>query len=73
MQTFELENRDYIELCNLLKATGLCGSGGIAKLQIAEGLVTVDGQVEQRKRCKIREGQVVGFDGECISVVQTLD
>jgi len=70
VQTFELQNREYIELNNLLKITGLCGSGGIAKLQIAEGLVSVDGQVELRKRCKIREGQVVEFNGETISVVQ---
>lgn len=69
MQTFELEGRDYIELNNLLKITGLCASGGVAKLLIADGLVTVDGQVELRKRCKIREGQIVEFAGEKISVV----
>lgn len=73
MQTFELQNREYIELNNLLKITGLCGSGGIAKLQIADGLVTVDGQVELRKRCKIRQGQVVEFEGQQISVVQMID
>jgi len=73
VQTFELQDREYIELNNLLKITGLCGSGGIAKLQIADGLVTVDGQVELRKRCKIRQGQVVEFKGHKISVVQIID
>ena len=73
VQTFELQDREYIELNNLLKVTGLCASGGIAKLLIADGLVTVDGQVELRKRCKIRQGQVVEFEGEKISVVQTIE
>jgi len=69
MQEFELENCDYIELNNLLKVTGLCESGGRAKQLIADGHVTVDGQVELRKRCKIRKGQQVGFSGEIINVV----
>ena len=73
MQIFELQNREYIELNNLLKITGLCTSGGIAKLLIADGLVIVDGEVELRKRCKIRQGQVVEFEGQKISVVQTVD
>jgi ribosome-associated protein len=59
----------YIELVKLLKATGLCSTGGIAKLVTAEGRVTVDGKVERRKRCKIRKGQVVGFAGQIIEVV----
>ena len=70
MQIFELQKHEYIELNNLLKITGLCASGGLAKLLIADGLVTVDGQVELRKRCKIRPGQVVEFDGQKISVIQ---
>jgi ribosome-associated protein len=65
---FELEGHDYIELCDLLKVTGLCGSGGEAKIRIAAGEVRVDGQVETRKRCKIRSGQVVAFGGQSIRV-----
>lgn len=68
METFELEGRDYIELNNLLKVTGLCESGGRAKVLIADGEVTVDGKVELRKRCKIHAGQVVGFAGNQIQV-----
>lgn len=68
METFELEGRDYIELNNLLKITGLCESGGRAKVLIAEGMVKVDGEVELRKRCKIRQGQVVEFEGQKISI-----
>jgi len=69
MQEFQLEGREFIELHNLLKITGLCNSGGQAKLLIAEGLVNVDGQMETRKRCKIRAGQCVEFNGESVAVV----
>ena len=68
MEEFSLEGRDFIELNSLLKIKGLCASGGMAKAVIAEGLVRVDGEVELRKRCKIRAGQVVEFDGHTISV-----
>lgn len=68
MNHFCLEGKDYIELNNLLKVTGLCGSGGIAKMVIADGLVKVDAVVETRKRCKIRPGQRVEFQGQKIEV-----
>ena len=68
MEEFNLEGGEFIELNNLLKIKGLCASGGMAKVVIAEGLVTVDGMVETRKRCKIRSGQVVAFDGHTIIV-----
>jgi ribosome-associated protein len=69
MEEFDLNGREFIELNNLLKVTGKCSSGGAAKTMIAEGCVTVDGQVELRKRCKIRPGQVVEFEGQRITVV----
>jgi len=68
MIEFELAGHDYIELHSLLKVTGLCESGGVAKLLIADGLVRVDGAVETRKRCKIRAGQTVDFDDRQITV-----
>jgi ribosome-associated protein len=68
MDTFNLEGHEYIELHNLLKITGLVGSGGMAKNLIADGQVRVDSQVELRKRCKIRAGQVVEFAGQQVKV-----
>lgn len=55
---FELD-REYVELKQLLKLTDLVSSGGEAKMIIGEGQVTVDGEVELRKACKIRTGQRV--------------
>jgi ribosome-associated protein len=59
---------EYIELTKLLKATGLCDSGGMAKAVTADGQVTVDGEVEHRKRRKIRPGQTVTFAGRSVIV-----
>lgn len=68
MEEFELDGRAFVELCDLLKLTGVRASGGAAKLAVAAGLVTVDGQVELRKRCKIRPGQVIVCEGRRILV-----
>jgi ribosome-associated protein len=62
-------DRDYVELHNLLKLTGVCDSGGMGKAIVASGAVTVDGAVELRKTCKIRAGQVVRLDDISIRVV----
>lgn len=60
MQTSEFKlNTAWIALCDLIKACGFAQSGGQAKVFIAEALVCVDGQVETRKTCKIRAGQIV--------------
>ena len=67
--TFEI-SADYIPLNKLLKAAGLCQSGGTAKFAIESGAVQVDGKVEYRKRCKIRNGQKVEFEGTAIEVIQ---
>jgi len=69
MESFDLEDHEYIALCDLLKLTGLTHSGGSAKLVISDGLVRVDGVIETRKRCKIRPGQTVAFDGRQVRVV----
>jgi ribosome-associated protein len=65
---FELD-RDHVELNQLLKLVGLCDSGGAGKAIVASGAVTVDGEVELRKTCKIRAGQVVVLDDVEIRVV----
>ena len=56
--TFELD-REFVELNQLLKLSGLCDSGGAGKALVASGAVSVDGVVELRKTCKIHDGQVV--------------
>ena len=67
-QYFEITG-EYIELSNLLKASGLCNTGGQAKIVIQEGLVRVDGEVEKRKGRKIREGMIVKYGPHIIQAV----
>lgn len=54
---------EHITLDALLKACGLADSGGAAKAMVASGKVEVDGQMELRKTCKLRAGQVVAIAG----------
>jgi ribosome-associated protein len=70
MQQLEFElDRDFVELNQLLKLTGLCDSGGAGKQLVASGAVRVDGVVELRKTCKIHPGQVVTLDDVEIRVI----
>ena len=69
MDEFKLAGQEFIELNDLMKITGMCESGGMAKTMIAEGRVTVDGNVEIKRRCKIRTGQIVHVEGREVRVV----
>ena len=60
---------EHITLDALLKATGLAPSGGVAKAMVADGRVQVNGQLELRKTCKIRAGQVVALAGVRVRVL----
>jgi ribosome-associated protein len=60
---------EYIELCKLLKVANWVQSGGEGKEVVAQELVSVDGQIETRKRCKIRVGQTVEFNEQRLVVV----
>ena len=66
--SLEMLETGYIELVKLIKATGLCSSGGMAKVAVSEGQVLVDGAVELRRGRKIRHGQRVEFEGNTIEV-----
>ena len=59
---------DTIELNQLLKFEGLVSSGGEAKQIINDGLVTVKGETETRKRRKLVHGDSIGFNGETYQV-----
>jgi len=70
MQEVEFQlNSEYVELNQLLKLVGVCDSGGAGKALVAAGEVSVDGQVELRKTCKVRAGLVVTLGDIRITVV----
>ena len=66
--TFELKG-EFIALCDLLKTTGIADNGGQGKAFVAEGIVTVDGEIELRKTAKIRKGQVVECFNNQITII----
>ena len=68
VQTFEL-TEDFIELIKLIKFMGLSETGGQAKLLVERGMVKVDGEVESRKRRKVRKGMTVTVGDETINVI----
>ena len=60
---------DYIPMIQLLKATNLVATGGEAQMVVDEGEVKYNGQVDYRKRLKVKKGDVVEFRGKTITVI----
>jgi len=55
---------DTITLNDALKLTGIADTGGQAKRMIQGGEVRVNGEVETRRKHKLRAGDVIEVDGE---------
>lgn len=72
MQTIEFdlrEGEDFIPLIQLLKATGVVETGSMAQECVTAGLVYRNGQIEMRKRAKIRAGETICLDRYEIRVI----
>ena len=67
METLKLRD-EYIRLRQALKAAGLVQSGVDAKFVIQDGLVRVNSEVELRRGRKLREGDLVEYDGNQIEI-----
>jgi len=65
---FNLNGAEYIELIKLLKLLRVAESGGHAKIMVEDGEVKLNGEVEYRKRAKLRPGDVVETSGKKISI-----
>ena len=59
---------EYIKLGQALTLASLVCSGVEAKFVIEEGSVLVNGEVETRRGKKLRDGDVVSFQGESFTV-----
>ena len=72
MTYFEISaDAEYIELIKLLKAENIASSGAEAKMMVEEQLVDVNGNLETRKRAKLREGDIVEIEGRKIQIVKS--
>jgi ribosome-associated protein len=68
MRNFNLKN-DYIELMKLIKLLGFAETGGQGKMLIEQGKVLLNGQIELRKRAKLRNGDEVEISGRKVRIV----
>ncbi len=60
---------DSISLAKALKASGLAGTGGQAKILVRDGTVIVNGQIERQPGRKLIAGDTFGLVGETEWVV----
>jgi ribosome-associated protein len=67
-----LPGDEFVELYKVLKVQGLVNGGGDAKHVITEGQVTVNGDVDTRKRKKCVVGDVISFNGQTIKIVAAI-
>ena len=67
MDTIHLKG-EYIKLGQALKAVGDVGSGVEAKMEIQDGLVRVNGEIELRRGKKLVAGDIVEYTGNIIKV-----
>lgn len=61
MEEFTLLKYEYVELYKLLKILNWVNSGGEAKLLIEQGTVSVNGEIETRKRKKLVVGDRITY------------
>ena len=61
---------EFIELVKLLKLKQIAQSGGHAKMMVEEGLVKLNGEVEFRKRKKLRAGDIIELEGIRIEILE---
>ena len=67
MTEFKLDG-EYIELIKLIKLLRISESGAQAKIFVEDGIVLRNGEVETRKRAKIRPGDKIEIFDEIIVV-----
>jgi len=68
MKEFNLEGKEFIELNKLLKIMKITGSGGEANYLIENGEIKVNGEIETRKRNKLRSGDVIKFEDNTVVI-----
>jgi ribosome-associated protein len=59
---------DVIRLGQALKLSGLADSGGEARGLVAQGAVTVNGEVETRRGRQLHRGDVVALGDETVRI-----
>ncbi|MDO4307947.1 MAG: RNA-binding S4 domain-containing protein [Eubacteriales bacterium] len=61
---------EFIKLGQALKLAGVVEDGVEAKYAIQDGLVKVNGEVDERRGRKVYEGDIISYDGNDIKVIR---
>lgn len=61
-------DQDTIDLQDFLKASGLVETGGEAKFRVQGGEVRLNGEIETRRRKKLRRGDLIEYAGQRVTV-----
>ena len=67
MDTCQIKG-EYIQLIQLLKMLNWVEHGGEAQAAVAAGMVRCNGQVDYRKRLKVRPGDTVEFGKKRVQI-----
>ena len=67
MEEIEIQGH-IIRLGQLLKLAGIAESGADAKALLADGAVTVNGEVETRRGRQLTLGDTVAAEGETVTI-----
>ncbi len=59
---------EFIQLIQLLKTLGISETGGQAKLMVEDGLVKLNGEIEFRKRAKLKRGDRIEILNQLIEI-----
>ena len=73
METIEVnlrESDEFIKLGQAMKKAGLEESGVDAKMDIQEGLVKVNGEVETRRGRKLYSGDTIEYEGVQVQIIK---
>jgi len=65
---FRLQGKEFIELNKLLKFLNIAESGGYANQMILDGIILLNDKVENRKRCKLRPGDIISIKNDDLSI-----
>lgn len=68
METFKITG-EYISLIQLLKALNWVEHGGQAQAVVTAGMVKYNGNIDFRKRLKVRPGDVVEFQDRSVQII----
>lgn len=64
----DIQYEEGLTLTDALKMTGIVSTGGEAKVRIQSGEILLNGEIETRRKKKLRAGDVIEALGETIHI-----